>query len=219
MTKLLLTLALAAILLIPANALACACCAEDGTYSTWTGRPADYDLEVIGGMKFDKDAKLIITEAEFEAIKGLDALKPDFSDENLSAVADTLDIVSSFTKNFWTLNFVTKSGKKGTLVLPMPTQMTKFKVDIHDNKIVGAGGPLLYKEFRFKGSVRSGSGFFKSGIVAPTGFSLIFQGRGNGCDNSEDFSHWRLEINGKSARYAFFGHLASGPTEETVEDR
>jgi len=38
--------------------------------------------------------------------------------------------------------------------------------------------------------------------------ALIFQGRGNRCDNAEDFTHWRLEISGKKTSYAFFGELA-----------
>ena len=217
MTKLILTVAFATLLLLPANALACACCAEHGTYSTWTGRPAGYDLEVIGGMKFAKSANLILTEAEFEAIKGLESLKADFSNEKWSETIDQFDLVASFTKSVWTLNLATKSGKKGTLVLPLPAQLSKFKVDIHDGKPGGAGGPLLYKEFRFKGTVRSGSGMFGAGIAPATTYFLVFQGRGNGCDNPEDFSHWRLEISGRKAQYAFFRYVESEPAEEEAK--
>ncbi|MGI8641023.1 MAG: hypothetical protein ACR2MG_13900 [Pyrinomonadaceae bacterium] len=69
--------------------------------------------------------------------------------------------------------------------------------------------PLLYKEWRFKGNVQIGNGFFQTSIVQPTTYFLVLQGRGNGCDNPEDFTHWRLEIAGKKASYAFFGELKS----------
>ena len=39
-------------------------------------------------------------------------------------------------------------------------------------------------------------GFFKAGIDENTEFSLILQGRGNVCNNAEDFTHWRLEVSG-----------------------
>ncbi|PWT83255.1 MAG: hypothetical protein C5B44_00905, partial [Acidobacteria bacterium] len=77
---------------------------------------------------------------------------------------------------------------------------------IHDGKVNGGGGPLLYKEWRFEGLV-NGTGFFQPGIIAPTKYFLVLQGRGNGCDNAEDFTHWRLEITGKKAGYALYGEL------------
>jgi hypothetical protein len=84
--------------------------------------------------------------------------------------------------------------------------MVSFKVDIHD-KDEESGAPILYKEWRFKGNVQSGTGFFKAGIVSPTTYFLVLQGRGNVCDNAEDFTYWRLEIEGKKANYAFMGKL------------
>ena len=87
--------------------------------------------------------------------------------------------------------------------------MLTYKVDIHDDKTSAGGGPLLYKEWRFKGNVQTGKGFFQTGIVKPTTYFLVMQGRGNGCDNAEDFTHWRLEINGKKANYKLNGKLNS----------
>ena len=86
--------------------------------------------------------------------------------------------------------------------------MTIFKVDTHEPE-VGHGEAVLYKEFRFNGTVSSGSGIFRGSIVRPTTYSLVFQGRGNDCDNASDFSHWHLEIKGSKASYAFFGKLAT----------
>ena len=96
------------------------------------------------------------------------------------------------------------------LTLPLPSQMVNFKVDIHDEPDDRPNGPRLYKEFRFKGNVSGGTGMFRSSVLRPATYFLVFQGRGNGCDNASDFTHWRLEIDGSRAQYAFYGELASG---------
>jgi hypothetical protein len=201
-----------------ADAFACACCAEPGTYNIWTGKPDGYYLEVLQGVKFDENAYLYTTEAGFDMIKGLSEIEKDFNNETWVASAGEFGLTNSFAAKTWKFNLKTKSGKTGTLTLPMPAQMLTFKVDIHDGKSVGGGGPLLYKEFRFKGNVQSGTGFFRAGIVKPTTYFLVFQGRGNGCDNTSDFTHWHLEIGGKKAEYEFYGKLSSGVTDETEEN-
>lgn len=191
--------------ILPINALACACCAEKGTYSISTGKPSENDLEILQAMKFSETANLFMTEADFEIIKGLDDIKKELSsDANL---LPEFDLVNIFAAKTWKFTIKTKGGKTGTLTLPMPAQILKFKVDIHDGEDGGAGSPLLYKEFRFKGNVQSGTGLFNAGIVKPTTYFLVFQGRGNGCDDLRDFTHWRLEINGNRAQYAFFGNM------------
>lgn len=197
---------------------ACACCAEPGTYSIQTGKPDGYYLEILKEIKFDENANLYLTEADFEIIKGLDEIKKDFNNESWVATAGELGLTNSFAAKTWKFNLKTKSGKTGTLTLPIPARMLTFKVDIHDGKTIGGGGPLLYKEFRFKGNVQSGTGFFRAGIVKPTTYFLVLQGRGNGCDNAEDFTHWHLEISGRKAEYEFYGKLSSGVSYETEEE-
>lgn len=191
------------------EAFACACCSEPGTYSIWTGKPNEYETGLLREMNFDENAYLFMTEAGFDMIKGLSEIERDFNSEAWLASAGEFALTDSFSARTWKLDLKTKSGKSGTLTMPMPAQMLVFKVDIHDGETSAGGGPLLYKEFRFKGNVRSGTGFFKSGIVQPTTYFLVFKGRGNGCDNSEDFTHWYLEIEGKKAHYEFFGKLSS----------
>jgi hypothetical protein len=66
---------------------------------------------------------------------------------------------------------------------------------------------LLYKEWRLEGEIK-GSGIFKNGMTAPAKYVLVLQGRGNGCDNAEDFGNWRLQVRGEKADYAFYGKLA-----------
>ncbi len=204
-TSIFLTAFFAFVLFLPAEALACTCCAEKGTYSISTGKPSENDLEILQAMRFASKANLFMTEADFEIIKGLDDIKKELSgDANL---LPEFDMGNIFAAKTWKFTIKTKGGKTGTLTLPMPAQMLKFKVDIHDKEDGGAGSPLLYKEFRFKGNVQGGTGLFNAGIVRPTTYFLVFQGRGNGCDDFQDFTHWRLEINGKRAQYAFFGNM------------
>ncbi len=194
------------------NVLACACCAEPGTYMIWTGKPSEYALEVVGDMKFDKKVELYMTEAGFESMKGLPDVKKEMESDSWNYETDALDLVNEFTNKQWRFTIKTPGGKTGTLVLPMPIQMVQYKVDIHDTKDTGLG-VNLYKEFRFKGIVQSGTGIFRSGIIKPTTYFLVFQGRGNGCDDVSNFTHWHLEIDGKNAKYEFNGKLTSGATE------
>ena len=176
----------------------CACCAEPGTYMISTGKPLDYQVELLREMKFDKDAMLYMTEAGFDSIKGLSSIEKEFDDASWMASPGGLDLVSSFTGKTWTINLKSPKGKSGKLSLPVPTQMVTFKVDIHDGQ-GGGNGPLLYKEFRFKGTVSLGTGFLSKSIVKPTSYFLVFQGRGNGCDDVSDFRNWMLEVNGPRA--------------------
>jgi hypothetical protein len=203
---------------VTTRAAACACCSEPGTYQIWTGKPKDFQLEILKEMQFDDKAFLFMTEAGFDSIKGLSTIEKEFDDGSWVASPGGLDLVNTFNGRSWTFTIKSPKGKTGTLKLPVPSQMLVFKADIHDGEISGGGGPLLYKEFRFKGTVSSGSGFLAGSILKPTTYLLVFQGRGNGCDNTEDFSNWNLEITGKGARYRFFGDLASGGEMEEEED-
>lgn len=205
--------------LLSINIFACACCAEPGEYHDWKGKVGDYDLEVLEGMKFANQSDLYMTEAGYEMIKGLEPIVKNYPLESWASSPLLFDSAHSFMKlkdsnfsiNYWKLNFTTKHKKlNGTMIIQIPEQMSQFKVDIHDNKDGGVGSPLLYKEWRFTGKVNSGTGFFKDGLDDSTHFKLIFQGRGNGCDNAEDFTNWHLIIKGDKANYQFFGKMSSG---------
>ena len=200
------------------NAMACACCAEPGTYMIWTGKPDEFIIGILDTMEFDKKADLYTTEAGFDMIKGLDDIKKEYESDSWTAETGVFDLVNEFTNKSWKFTLKTPGGKSGTLVLPMPAQMVQYKVDIHDTKDTGLG-VQLYKEFRFKGTVQSGTGIFRSGIVKPTTYFLVFQGRGNGCDDVSNYTHWHLEIDGKKARYEFNGKLKSGAVDEEAESK
>lgn len=178
--------------LLPSNALACACCAERGAYVIRTSKPTALELDELKRIQF-ATANLYMTAAGEDNIKGISQLSENYS------------LSGALLNNSWKLNFKDDKGKLGTLNLTKPVSMVAFMADIHDDS--GAGEPILYKEWRFKYRVQSGTGIFQAGIATATEYFLVLQGRGNMCTQAEDFKNWRLEITGKKSNYAFFGDL------------
>ncbi|MBC7899966.1 MAG: hypothetical protein H7070_07910 [Saprospiraceae bacterium] len=195
---------------LSSNAYGCACCAAPGEYSISTGKVDTFYIDILKGLRFDETATLFLTEADFAIIKGLDDLKRESDSDAWIASRNEFDLVNTFIGKTWKFDLRSKTGKAGVLTLPLPTQILTFKVDIHDDEPDRPNGPMLYKELRFKGVVTGGTGIFRAGVVKPTSYFLVFQGRGNGCDNVSDFTHWRLEVDGRKASYAFHGKLSSG---------
>ena len=113
-------------------------------------------------------------------------------------------LLGALSGHTWKLTF-RDGNRTGTLNLPMPLKMLNYAVDTHDAP-PGGTGPVLYKEWRFEGQTTA-TGIFRRPGITPTSYFLVFQGRGNRCDNAEDFSHWRLELRGPKATYAFFGEM------------
>ncbi|MCA1638856.1 MAG: hypothetical protein LC768_11080 [Acidobacteria bacterium] len=182
-------------LVFPSDALACACCADAGTYSIRVKNPDKYEFDELKKIKFTK-AKLFTTPGYPDDIKGINPLGENYS------------LNGSLQNNLWKLDLTDDKDKSGTLNLTKPSSMVVFMADLHDSKDTGAG-VKLYKEWRFKYGVNSGTGIFQKGIAPKTEYFLVLQGRGNACTTAGDFTHWRLEITGKKASYAFFGELNS----------
>ena len=189
------SLAFILLALCPIRTLACACCADTGYYSSGPTDLDEYPLSQLKRMRFMKTAFLYLSEAGIEEDgMGIDQAKESYS------------IQGSFVGNVWRLTF--RSGANtGTLDLPLPSKMWNHSADIHDGKLSGGGGPLLYKEWRLEGDVK-GNGIFKNGTSSPAKYLFVLQGRGNGCDNSEDFGNWHLEVRGEKARFEFYGRFA-----------
>ena len=199
------------------NALGCACCSERGTYALGSGKLTSYEMEILKQIKFHDRASLFMTEAGFDTITGLSSIENDFFESGDNSDGD-FDLSNLFANRVWTFTFKTSKGKMGSLRLPMPTQVTTFRADIHDGSDKGLG-PLLYKEFRFKGTVATGTGFLSNSLKAPATYFLVFQGRGLGCDEVSDFRAWNLEITGKKASYQFYGKLSSGNVDEKPDSK
>lgn len=191
-----LLLVLMSLLLLPSHVRACACCSNTGDYHIGFGKPSAYEFSLMQQVRFGGTAHLYLTEADLEE-----------SAKGLGHSAESYSINGSLVGNVWKLEF-RDGNKSGTLSLPMPTKVLSYTADIRDGQTSGGGGPLLYKEWRFEGQVQ-GTGFFRAGIIAPTKYFLVLQGRGNACQSAEDFKHWRLNITGRKADYAFYGELAN----------
>ena len=187
--------ALAALFTLPARARACACCSNEGAYYVSTDRPSEYELSIARQIRFGPTATLYTAEAD-----------PEDAAKGVAHVAEKYALVGSLVGRAWKLTF-RDGGKTGTLSLPLPAKVTSYTADIHDGQTSPGGGPLLYKEWRFEGLV-SGTGFFGAGLVGPSKYLLVLQGRGNACQDAGDFKHWRLQVNGRKAEFAFYGELA-----------
>ncbi len=180
-------------LVFPSDALACACCADAGTYSIRVKNPDKYEFDELKKIKYTK-AKLFTTVGYPDDIKGISPLGENYS------------LNESLQNNLWKLSLTDDKDNSGTLNLSKPSSMVVFMADLHDSKDTGTD-IKLYKEWRFKYKVNSGTGIFQKGIAPKTEYVLVLQGRGNACTTAEDFTHWRLEIIGIKASYAFYGNL------------
>ena len=183
------------------SAFACACCVERGHYSRSRVKMRSYLTAMMGDIRIGGRADLYMTEAGFDMIKGL----PEIEQYDAEGATPSFSFTSSFDKKIWRLHVRAGPVRNGTLVIPMPLQIMMHKADIDgiDNGL----GVSLYKEFSLKGKVNSSSGILRSARGA--NYHLMFQGRGNGCDDASDFSRWRLEVSGPRAEYAFFGKTSS----------
>jgi hypothetical protein len=185
----------AVLILTPQQVWACACCADDGEYRISTSKPGKYEIELMKRIRFDKTANVFTGSADVQdVVKGITSPAAEYS------------LSGSLAAKTWKLTF-REGNNLGALNLLLPASFLSFGADVHDGPLGSGGGPLLYKEWRFQGVVK-GDGVFSPGLTAPAKYFLVFQGRGNNCDNAEDFTHWRLEITGRKARYAFYGALA-----------
>jgi hypothetical protein len=186
---------IANIFVFPSDALACACCVDPGFYSISTKKPENYELDELKKIQF-KTVNLFMSAAGEDDIKGI------------NSVGESYSLNGALQNNLWKFNFKDDKGKAGTLSLTKPLSMVAFMADIHD-RAPNSGETSVYKEWRFKYRVQSGTGIFQTGFAPATEYFLVLQGRGNGCTQAEDFTHWRLEITGKKASYAFYGELKS----------
>lgn len=181
----------AAFLIFPSQIFAnyCACCAERGEYSIRVKKPDNYEIGELKRLQI-ADATLYTDAGYPDNIKGINPLTENYTANFLWQNAG------------WKFDFKNDNKATGILNLAKSPTMVDFRTDTYNE-----GEPILYKELRFKYRVSSGTGIFSKGIAPATEYFLVLQGKGNNCMNAEDFTHWRLEITGKKADYAFFGKL------------
>lgn len=185
------------LLAAPFKAHACACCSDAGTWSQSTARADPEVLAIVGelGDKLGATVMLRLTPAGLEQIKGITAASETYSVRRLRPYRR------------WDLEFTDQRGNRGTLTFTIPDSAVFFAADLQDKQQAGAGGPLLYKEWRFEGPILA-TGIFRGGMTRNTRFRLIFQGRGNMCRNTGDFRSWILQVTGPRANYTFYGSVS-----------
>lgn len=182
---------LVGLFLFPVQALACACCSDEGEYRISFRKPSTSEVGLMREMRFGSKANLIDAPANLGVPTALQS--------------DGYSLTGSLAGGVWKLA-LREGNNSGTLNLPLPPTMLNYAVDTHDGQKSAGGGPVLYKEWRFEGRA-NGTGFFRNASAGT--YFLVLQGRGNRCDNAADFSHWRLELRGPKARYAFYGEMGS----------
>jgi hypothetical protein len=192
----------------PVRLLACACCSEEGQHSVQEeAKPTDAQLAEMHHVKFAPTAQPYVGAGDLADVKGV-------ADPTMQY---TLEAAFNAAHE-WQISFRDENGHRGTLSLPLRFARTStLKIDIHDGAKSAGGGPLLYKEWKFRGRAR-GDGIFKSGFAAPAEFTLIFQGRGNNCDSGAEFTHWRLDVVGKKADFTFVGQLGEAAPAADEDD-
>jgi hypothetical protein len=172
----------------PGKPYYCACCAEEGDYYTYSVKVDKEKLNLFAEMKMNKGTDIYMTEAEENWFKGMKGIEKGYNDW---ASTDTVEGNKYFSVN------------TGTLNLLMPLKVESFGADIHDTD--RSSMIVLYKEYRFKGAVQSGTGFFSAGLTKPASYTLILQGRGNYCENATDYKNWRLQVKGAAADFVLMG--------------
>ncbi|MCB1023903.1 MAG: hypothetical protein KDB79_05925 [Acidobacteria bacterium] len=185
------------ILLTPLDSFACACCADPGFYKIAVKSPGSYEMDELKRLKF-RDASVYADAGFPDTVKGIDPLEENYK------------VTATLNSDEWNFSFKDKNGKEGTLKLKMPKTFVDFAVDTRSGEKGGAGSVVLYKEWRFKYKVGEGTGIFQKGTKGKPEYFLVLQGKGNVCNSAEDYTHWRLEVTGKNAAFAFFGDLDTG---------
>ncbi len=174
-------------------ALACACCTNEGQRNVTTRALDSGNRQEIESLRFGGKATVFTGEGDAESIKGITT--PSI---NYAVTAKWLD-------NRLVFSFRDKAGRTGTLELARPDTVSVFEVDPRNVPDRGQG-PTLYKEWKLSAPA-AGSGVFAPGTGPRQILTLIFQGHGNSCTSSIDFSHWTLVMQGPKANYTLFGEL------------
>jgi len=185
--------AVAAFLLVPAAAIACACCADAGYWSSATNRLRTYELGQLDRIRFSPSANTFVGTAGLDGVTGI------------SAASTRYGLIRVKAGRRWTLRLRAPAGGGGSLSFDLPGSALLFATDLRDGRRSIGGGPLLYKEWRLGGTV-SGTGDFLSATSGAT-YRLILHGRGNACLDARNFTRWTLQVRGAGARFTLFGSL------------
>lgn len=189
--------AAAIVSLLPGPAQACACCASTAWRNVEIEKLDAQKIGEIAKVKFARKAVLMLGEADDNGIVGVDDAEEDF----------TLAVTRQ--KDKWVFALADTKGRKGALTLALPKTISIFEVDPRIGKD-GENEPVLYKEWKLNANA-AGDGIFQKTTGAGQKMTLILHGRGNGCTEANQFSHWTLLVYGPVDTYTFYGALEKLP--------
>jgi hypothetical protein len=182
-------------LIAATNAFACACCTNTAWRYVETEKLEGAKLAEMSQVRFAKDAKLMLGEADDDGIKGVDDPEENYT------------LAVSQQKDRWIFSLKDAKGRGGNLTLTLPKTISIFEVDPRDTKDTGYGPPL-YKEWKLNANA-AGDGMFRATTGANQKMTLVLHGRGPGCTDASHFSHWSLLVYGPVDKYTFYGDLDS----------
>lgn len=194
----------------PGRPYYCACCADRGDHYTEQVKIDKEKLSLFQEMKMNKETDIYMNESEDDWFKGIKSIENAYNDW---ASTDTVtgnkffSTQSAVNAKIWKFSFTTRNGKTGSLSLALPLKIESFGADLHEgdeNSMV-----VLYKEYRIRGTVQSGTGFCSAGLSKPASYTLILQGKGNYCESPSTYTHWRLAVKGAAADYILMGTFNS----------
>jgi hypothetical protein len=175
--------------------LACACCTNEGQRNVATVALDSGKRQEIESLRFGGKATLFTGEGDVEGKEGI------------ATPSGTYKLTAKWLEDRLVLSLRDAAGHTGTLSLARPTTVSVFEVDPRNRPDRGHG-PSLYKEWKLSAPA-AGSGVFTPGIAPRQILTLIFQGGGNSCTSSIDFTHWTLVMQGPKANYTLFGDLVT----------
>jgi hypothetical protein len=171
------------------DAVACACCTDQGYRNVNVVALDENRLEEIARLRFVEPARLFVGPGGLEAIEGI---------EN-PAERYPLKVVPMVGGLFFGF------GGGRSVGLVFPDKLSVFEVDPRVAPDQGAS-PVLYKEWKLTGKT-SGTGEFSAANDPNQRATLVLHGRGNACTTASDFTHWTLVMEGPKANYLIFGGL------------
>jgi hypothetical protein len=174
-------------------AFACACCTNEGQRNVANVALDSGKRQEIESLRFSGKATVFTGEGDIDGIEGI------------ATPSGTYQFTAKWLDDRLVLSFRDAAGHTGTLSMARPTTLSVFEVDPRNRPDKGHE-PSLYKEWKLSAPA-SGSGVFARGIAPRQILTLIFQGGGNSCTSSIDFSHWTLVMQGPKANYTLFGDL------------
>jgi hypothetical protein len=178
-----------AVLASPGSASACACCANRGDYVLVTEGVKPFELDELVRLRFAPVAMLRTTPAYPADVKGITPRSTRYR-------------VTQFRHARIFVLTLRAGGGKGTVSFVLPLRATKLQVDIQDGRTARGGGPLLYREWTFRGTLTG------TAVSGTPRFRLVLQGRGNACMNAADFRSWILVASGEKANFTLYGKFA-----------